>query len=310
MNDALTIVMYHFVQPSDAGPVRGLKIRELSAFERQLTYLCRHFSVVSPDAVVRAIDSAEPLPPRPLLLTFDDGYKGHHTYVLPILRQRSVPAIFFPVAAALLDRQLLDVNKIQAMLAVTADVDSLVARIDAAAPSASRRAGWWKIAEASPWDPVPVAYVKRMLQQALPADVRRLLIDTLFRELVSSDERAFAEQLYMTVDDVRDLIAAGMAVGAHADRHARLTTLDAAGQACEIDGAMRILSALGLPQRPFFYAYANGDYDETSVSLLRDRGCALAFTTQREAARLGTVSRLELPRLDTNDFPTGEAGGD
>jgi peptidoglycan/xylan/chitin deacetylase (PgdA/CDA1 family) len=299
MTCALTVVMYHYVQPIDAGPVRGLNLLELSTFERQLAHIRRHYTVISADAVVRAVDGREPLPPRPLLLTFDDGYKGHHTYVLPLLHRWSLPAVFFPVAGALLDRQLLDVNKIQALLAVTADVESLAARIDAVAGSAAYRATWWK---ASDWDTAPAAYVKRMLQHALPPDVRSSLVETLFRENVSGDERAFAEQLYMTVDDVRELLAAGMAVGAHADRHLRLTTLDRDGQGREIDGALRVLEAIGLPRRPFFYCYAHGDYDETSLSLLTERGCALAFTTRREVARVDEGRRLEVPRLDTNDL--------
>ena len=300
MTDALTVVMYHYVQPIDAGPVRGLNLLELSTFERQLARIRRLHTVVSAEAIVRAVEGKEPLPPRPLLLTFDDGYKGHHTYVLPLLLRWSMPAVFFPIAAALLDRQLLDVNKIQALLAVTADAASLADRIDAVAGSAAYRATWWK---PSRWDAAPAAYVKRMLQHALPPDIRRTLVDTLFRERVSRDEHAFAEQLYMTIDDVRELLAAGMAVGAHADRHVRLTTLDRDGQAREIDGALRVLEPIGLPRRPFFYCYAYGDYDETSLSLLGARGCALAFTTRPETADVNEGRRLEMPRLDANDLP-------
>ena len=222
--------MYHFVQPATDGPVNGLKSLDPSAFREQLAYIRRHYTPVSVFDLVRSVEAATPLPPQPIVLTFDDGYRGHYRHVFPLLDTLSIPAVFFPVASALLDRRVLDVNKIQCLLAATSDVGRLVGAIEAAIegdPHGSRapseyRAEWWK---ASRWDPPPVVYVKRLLQHALPERVRRPLLDDLFRELVSEDEAAFAEELYMSVSQARELCAAGMTVGAHGDRHVRLPDL-------------------------------------------------------------------------------------
>ena len=126
-----------------------------------------------------------------------------------------MPATFFPVASALIERRLLDVNKIQCVLASVDDPDRLVREIDAEVEAASRngdclppstyRATWWK---ASRWDPPAVVYVKRLLQDALPDAVRVPLVDDLFRTIVSIDERRLADDLYMDVDDLRAMKAA------------------------------------------------------------------------------------------------------
>jgi len=304
-----TVVMYHFVQPATDGPVYGLKSLDPSAFREQLAYIRRHYTPVSVFDLVRSVEASTPLPPQPIVLTFDDGYRGHYRHVFPLLDTLSIPAVFFPVASALLDRRVLDVNKIQCVLAATSDVGRLVAAIEAAIegdPHGSRapseyRAEWWK---ASRWDPPPVVYVKRLLQHALPERVRRPLLDDLFRELVSEDEAAFAEELYMSVSQARELCAAGMTVGAHGDRHVRLPTLSREDQAREIDGALRVLDALDIGRPGFAYCYANGEYDEHSVALLRERECSLAFTTRPDLARIAADSMLTLPRIDANDLPT------
>jgi peptidoglycan/xylan/chitin deacetylase (PgdA/CDA1 family) len=306
-----TIVMYHFVQPESDGPVLGLKRLDLSAFREQVAYIRRHYTPVSVFELVRSAQDATPLPPKPIVLTFDDGYRGHYRHVFPVLDALSMPAVFFPVASALLDRRVLDVNKIQCLLAVTGDVGRLVGAIETAieagrhdsgvlAPS-EYRAKWWKPTR---WDPPPVVYVKRLLQHALPEPIRRPLLDGLFRELVSDDEGAFADELYMSVSEARELCGAGMTVGAHGDRHVRLTTLSREEQAREINGALRVLDALELPRHGFAYCYANGEYDENSVALLRDCGCSLAFTTQPELARIAADNMLTLPRIDANDLST------
>lgn len=316
-SQALTVVMYHFVQPPNRGPIVGLKQLDVSAFHRQLGYIRRHYTPVAGTDVVRAFDAGEPLPPRPILLTFDDGYRCHFRDVLPLLEAESIPALFFPVASAALDRRVLDVNKIQCVLAVSRDVSGLVATIEAAVeverggdiplPTiAELRARWW---QRSRWDPEPVVYVKRLLQHALPDVVRRPLVDTLFADRVSRDERSFADELYMPADEIRELRSRGMTIGAHGDRHLRLPTLDDEGQRLEIDGSLRLLDAVGVPRRRFAYCYANGEHDARSVAHLRARDCAIAFTTQPDLARVIPEEALTLPRLDANDLPSQAGAG-
>jgi len=305
-----TIVMYHRVQPPRTGPLARLNALDVTAFREQLAYIRHHYTPVSFVDLLSAADGASPLPPRPIVLTFDDGYRDHHRYVLPLLDTFSIPAVFFPVSSSMLDRQLLDVNKIQYILAVSDEV-AVVDAIDAAidderrertSPSpAEYRALWWK---PSRWDPAPVAYAKRLLQHALPESVRRPLIDTLFRDLVSGDEAAFADDLYMTAAEARELRAAGMTVGAHGDRHLRLPTLSKENQAREIDGALRVLDAVGAARQRFAYSYANGEHDDDTVDLLRTRGCGAAFTTRPDLARVAGDDMLTLPRIDANDLPT------
>ena len=299
----LTVVTYHFVHPAERSVMPGLKHLELGAFVRQLSHIRQHYTPIGAAELIRALDEGASLPPQPVLLTFDDGYRCHYRDALPALEAAGMPAVFFPVASSALERRVLDVNKIQCVIAATPDISDLVQAIESEVDSATiaeLRGRWWK---RSRWDPEPVVYVKRLLQHALPEQVRLPLVDGLFAALVSSDERSFADELYMSVDELRELGGRGVTVGAHGDRHLRLPTLDTEAQAREIDGALRILDAVGVSRRRFVYSYANGEHDDRSVALLLARDCAAAFTTGPDIATLNESERFALPRFDTNDLP-------
>ena len=64
-------------------------------FEAHLQTLQEHgFTVVTLDQVVQHLRTGLPLPEKPVLLTFDDGYAGHFEYVYPLLKKYQVPAVF------------------------------------------------------------------------------------------------------------------------------------------------------------------------------------------------------------------------
>ncbi len=85
------VLMYHDILPQqevffDVTPTR---LRE--DFERIRD---SQMTPISLDQLVAHLQTGLPLPEKPVLLTFDDGYAGHYQYVYPLLKEFSYPAVF------------------------------------------------------------------------------------------------------------------------------------------------------------------------------------------------------------------------
>ena len=280
--------MYHYVR--DGARVHA---RTVDEFHAQLEHVARNHTVVDLETV-----RSRAWPEDACLLTFDDGLVEHLELVAPALARRGMTGVFCAPGMAVLERRVLDVQKSQFVLAASDDHEALALRIFDLAPEA--RALDFSLEHR--YDRPETVRVKRLLQDALPEAERQRVLDTLFAELVSDDERAFADELYLDLDGLRELVALGMDVAAHGWEHRRLALLDEPAQRDEVDGSLRLLEAAGAPTDAWAMCFAYGSRDESSLRLLRERGCAVGLTTD---PRVATVEDdvLELPRLDTNDIP-------
>jgi len=310
----LTIVMYHYVRPLKLTRFPEIKGLDLALFEEQLAYLARHYSVISMEQLIDAIEDRGELPPRPVLLTFDDGYLDHYTNVFPKLADRGMQGSFFPAACATLDRKILDVNKIHFTLASNVDPDLLVDSIEDACRQRAQEYGLHDLEHyrgnyriGNFLDPENVNYVKLMLQHALPLALRQEIIDQLFSRHVSVDEEAFASELYASVEQLRLMRSSGMHIGSHGDLHMWLGTLSRAEQEADIDRSLTLLDAVGMTQAYRTVCYPYGSYNSDTIDVVASRGFKLALTTEVALATEIAGKRFELPRLDTNHLPKDAA---
>ena len=310
----VTIVMYHYVRQLEGSRYPRIRALPLAAFHQQLDYIARHYQVIGAAELVAAIRGGDPLPPAALLLTFDDGYADHFTHVLPELERRGWRGSFFPVADAVTRRRMLDVNKLHFVLAAAPDASRLAAEVLDAVRANRSRLGLDEPAvyEArcrgdSRYDPPDVTLVKRMLQRELPAPLRTEITDDLFRRFVSGDEAAFADELYLSAGQLREMLDRGMHVGSHGATHRWMNTLTRDEQAQEIDASLRLLSELGAPTSDWVMCYPYGGYDASLLDVVQERGCAAGLAVRTAVAELGTDDPLALPRLDTNDLPSTPA---
>lgn len=312
MSRQVTIVMYHYVRELVRSRFPAIKGQTTERFRRQLDYLQTHYAMISAEDLLEAMaDPQRELPPNPVLLTFDDGYSDHFANVFPLLVGRGMRGCFFPPAQAILEHKVLDVNKIHFVLASTPNVHVLLSnvfsyvdefRVEYALKSKEDYLS--SIHCEHRYDTPEVVLLKRLLQRELPERVRAQIIDRLFQRYVTSDEVAFACELYMSVDQIKCLRQLGMHIGSHGYTHAWLNHLSPIAQSEEIDKSLKFLQVCGVDMEKWTMCYPYGGYNDSLLEILRQRKCQIGFTVEPCIANLDRDNRLTLSRLDTNDLPS------
>lgn len=96
----IPILMYHSIS-SHASPGFRPCIVSPETFEKHLIYLdqCRYTSVTVTQFVQAIARGGDGLPPRPVILTFDDGYADFYTDALPALQRHGFSATLYIVTA-------------------------------------------------------------------------------------------------------------------------------------------------------------------------------------------------------------------
>lgn len=91
------ILMYHRVEPATHDKYDSTRVSP-SIFERQMEFLKVHGYRVIPLAdLARQIAAGKPVPPKTVVLTFDDGTLDNFRYAFPVLKRMGFPATIFMI---------------------------------------------------------------------------------------------------------------------------------------------------------------------------------------------------------------------
>ena len=303
--------MYHYVRPIKKSLYPLIKGLELDAFKMQLSYLEKNYKIITMESLIEFVKNDQSLPENPCLLTFDDGYKDHYTYVFPELKKRGFQGSFFPSAKGILEKKVLDVNKIHFILAKTENTNLLISDIKKLLKDCNKVENkklhdfnylWKKYAVADRFDPKETIFIKRILQYVLPNAIRTKFCNFLFERYMDKDEKEFAIELYMSKEELKEIIHSKMYVGCHGYEHLWLNTLSKSSQLQEIEKGLNFLNKIGAPTADWVMNYPYGAYNSNTLEILKIKNCCIGLTTKRGEAHLVKNKFFELPRFDTNDF--------
>lgn len=266
--DRLTVVMFHRIlnqedpRWSTCDPDYTLATRW---FVESLKFFRKHYSVVSLSDVLASRRHGTPLPPRPLLITFDDGWADNADYALPELRKAGLPAVLFVVADAVGTRQpFFQERLIAAWRRQALKVGELAVALR------SHAAGDWQPRDES------IGAMREVIArlEALPEDQRERVLAPFMAALDDGLRHM------VTVEELQRLEAGGVALGLHGKTHAPMrlaVDLDA-----ELSGARTALAQrLGGAGPAVSMSFPHGSYDDAIARRTQEAGYELAFTSVR-----------------------------
>ncbi|HPE59530.1 MAG TPA: polysaccharide deacetylase family protein [Thiolinea sp.] len=97
---ALSILMYHQVGRFPSPSTHRALYCHVDRFRAQLAYLkYMRFTVMDLGQVCACLFGGQPLPPRAVALTFDDGFADFRTHAWPLLQAYGFPATVFAISA-------------------------------------------------------------------------------------------------------------------------------------------------------------------------------------------------------------------
>src|SRR2546421_516354 len=99
--NVLRVLTYHRVDEPGARPKLnpGLISATPEVFDQEMSYLAANYHVVSMPELLQAYRTGTPLPPRAVLVTFDDAYCDFAEHAWPTLKRYRLPAtLFVPTA--------------------------------------------------------------------------------------------------------------------------------------------------------------------------------------------------------------------
>jgi peptidoglycan/xylan/chitin deacetylase (PgdA/CDA1 family) len=96
MHNGISILMYH--QVGDFAPMQRHRSTycHYKRFHRQMAFLHRfRYNLLSMDQVLACLNGEQPIPPRAVALTFDDGYENFYEYAWPALSRYGFPSMVY-----------------------------------------------------------------------------------------------------------------------------------------------------------------------------------------------------------------------
>ena len=210
----LTVVSFHRVLAEDDPRWRTcdhLYTMSDRLFEQCLEFFREYYSIVTLDDVLRLRRSGERLPPRALLITFDDGWADNHDYAFPVLRKFGLPAALFVATDTIGRHEAFFQERLIAAWRTKRLGEKVLASLwERTAPPEDR-----------PRDVAGESSLRALIArlQCIPASKRDELLESL------ADVLADPQRQMLTSEEIRRMHRAGVAIGTHGKTHEPLTSV-------------------------------------------------------------------------------------
>lgn len=284
----LRCVVFHDISSRESSFTGGMNVSiRPEQFEAKLKFISKHYTPVRLQEVLACSDGGS-LPPRAILVTFDDAYVSIVDVAAPLCARYGVPAVFF-VNAAFLDNQRLAADNLVCYVANECGMQTITAAVRAVK---------------GPEFPGPksLAEVFSDFFPRITLAEREAFLEALLK-LGGIDERRVAgdARLYLTSKKIAGLASFDFEIGNHTYTHVHCRSLSTEEMAREIDRNKSELEVLsGKPVRAFSVPYGSSlDLTAALAGHLQLTGHKAVFLSESVANERG-ADRFHLDRVSAH----------
>lgn len=281
-NSRFTILCYHTLGP-DTGGVNGWTVLRAGDFRAQLADLARDYEIVSLDAALAWQATRRP----PLVITFDDGDRGLHNHLLPLLRETPVPVTVYVATGQFETGQPFWFDRVVNALQGPGTI-RLGGIGEWSLPGTGDKAHWEALRP-----------VLQALKAADPAR-REILADRAAAQgtALGSTRAALGP---MSRAALAELAATpGVTIGAHSHGHELLDQIPLEAARASIARSSDLLGEW-TGQEIRHFAFPNGNYTPELLDLVTDLGFASATILEERPVPRG-ASPFALPRISVGRY--------
>ncbi len=283
---SLRCVVFHDISPRPSPFTKGMNVSTTpQEFESALNFLARHYTPVSLEEVL-AVSDRRTLPPRAVLVTFDDAYASVVETAAPLCQKFGVPAVFF-VNAAFLDNQRLAPDNLVCYVANLMGMTTINAA--ARAVRGAKAPELYSLAE-----------VFASFFPSMSLVEREVFLDAL-RQLGGISDRRLAEEtrLYLSTEQLRSLVSFNFEIGNHTYTHLHGRSLSGKDFDSEVGKNKEELEALsGTKVRSFSLPYGSStDLTPHLAGYLESSGHKAVFLSE-SVANSRSVDLFHLDRVN------------
>jgi glycosyltransferase involved in cell wall biosynthesis/peptidoglycan/xylan/chitin deacetylase (PgdA/CDA1 family) len=294
--EPVRVLTYHGFTDAGRDSFAGAFNLHVDAFRSQLLHLVRHYNIVPLTDVVEHVKEGRPLPPRPAVITIDDGYESVYTLAFPALLEAQAPATVFPALDFVDGRTVMWTDRVKACVAAAGgqtviDVKTGEGKVTLELGAGERR-----------------AQARRIVNLLLGlGDAEREAALSSMEDAVAPGRSEVSLEGFrpMSWTALDEMVQSGLVtVGSHTRSHAMATSLpDRALQVELAESKRTIESRLGVSCDLFCYPYGGvGAFDERTARLVREAGYRCALTTLPGMVTKGD-DPYQLRRLGPSEDP-------
>lgn len=303
----LVAVNFHYIRESFDAPFPSIFGATPKEFSDQLDILGKSAQFLGSNDICEIIEGTKTLPPKAVIITFDDGFKEQYDLAWPILKGKGIPAIFFVNTRPIEEDFVTTVHKIHIIRAYTPPerfLDLLISVLKKRGMSLVLPSKQ-KAKEVYIYDSEEDAQLKFFLNHVLKEHERISVVDQCF-EILGFNEAQINNELYMTKKMVTDLAKAG-ALGTHGHEHLPLGLQDDAIAKRDIDVSIEKLHNW-TGKNIVSLSYPYGFREACSIAVAghaRKKNIRFAFTLERAGNKI-IDAPMFIGRFSNSDVPGGK----